>query len=35
LAIALWPAAACAIIWVAMRLYIRSQVFDRQPTAAG
>ena len=35
LAIALWPAAACAIIWVAMRLYIRSQVFDPQPSAAG
>jgi hypothetical protein len=30
-AIALWPAATCAIIWVGMRLYLRSQVFDPQP----
>ena len=34
-AIALWPAATCAIIWVGMRMYIRSQVFDPQPGAAG
>jgi len=33
-AIALWPAATCAIIWVGMRMYIRSQVFDLQPGAA-
>jgi hypothetical protein len=30
-AIALWPAGTCAIIWVGMRLYLRSQVFDPQP----
>ena len=29
-AIALWPAATCAIIWVGMRMYLRSQVFDPQ-----
>jgi len=33
-AIALWPAATCAIIWVGTRLYLRSQVFDPQPAAA-
>ena len=33
-AIALWPAATCAIIWVGMRMYLRSQVFDPQPAAA-
>jgi len=29
-AIALWPAATCAVIWVGMRMSIRSQVFDPQ-----
>jgi alpha-1,2-mannosyltransferase len=29
-ATALWPAATCAIIWVGMRMYVRSQVFDPQ-----
>ena len=33
-AIALWPVATCAIIWVGMRMCIRSQVFDSQPGAA-
>ena len=32
-AIALWPAATCAIIWVGMRMYVRSPVFDPQPVA--
>ena len=32
-AVALWPAATCAIIWVGMRMYVRSQVFDSQPGA--
>jgi alpha-1,2-mannosyltransferase len=32
-AIALWPAATCAIIWVGMRLYLRSPVFDTQLAA--
>jgi alpha-1,2-mannosyltransferase len=27
-AIALWPVATCAIIWVGMRMYLRSQVFE-------
>ncbi|MGD1105260.1 MAG: glycosyltransferase family 87 protein [Terriglobia bacterium] len=27
-AIALWPAATCAVIWVGIRMCIRSQVFD-------
>jgi alpha-1,2-mannosyltransferase len=31
MATALWPAATCAIIWVGMRMYLRSQVFDPQP----
>jgi alpha-1,2-mannosyltransferase len=30
-AIALWPVATCAIIWVGTRMYLRSQVFDPQP----
>ena len=30
-AIALWPAATGAIIWVGMRMYLRSQVYDLQP----
>ncbi len=34
LAIALWPSATCAIIWVGMRMYVRSQVFDLQSGAA-
>ena len=29
-AIALWPAATCALIWVGMRMYLRAQVFDPQ-----
>jgi len=33
-AIALWPAATCAIIWVGMRMYLRSQVFNSSPAAA-
>ena len=33
-AIALWPAATCAIIWVGMRMYLRSQVFRHLPVAA-
>jgi hypothetical protein len=33
-AIALWPAATCAIIWVGMRMYLRSRVFDPQPAVA-
>jgi alpha-1,2-mannosyltransferase len=33
-AIALWPLATGAIIWVGVRLYIRSQVLDPQPAAA-
>jgi hypothetical protein len=33
-AIALWPTATCAIIWVGMRMYLRSQVFDLPPAAA-
>jgi hypothetical protein len=32
--IGLWPAATCAIIWVGMRMYLRSQVFDQPPAAA-
>jgi len=32
-AIALWPAATGAIIWVGMRVYLRSQVFDSPPAA--
>jgi hypothetical protein len=32
--IALWPAATCAIIWVGMRMYLRSQVFHPPPAAA-
>ena len=31
MAIALWPVATCAILWVGMRMYLRSQVFDPQP----
>jgi hypothetical protein len=31
-ATALWPAATCAIIWVGMRMYVRSQLFDPQPS---
>jgi len=31
LAIALWPTATCAIIWVGMRMYLRSQVLDPHP----
>jgi alpha-1,2-mannosyltransferase len=34
LAIALWPAATCALIWVGTRMYLRSQVFDSSPGAA-
>jgi hypothetical protein len=34
LATALWPAATCAIIWVGIRMYSRSQAFDPQPDAA-
>ena len=30
-AIALWPAATCALIWVGTRTYLRSQVFEPQP----
>lgn len=30
-AIALWPAATCALIWVGTRLYLRSHVFYPQP----
>jgi alpha-1,2-mannosyltransferase len=30
-AIALWPAATCALIWVGMRMYTRSKVFGPQP----
>jgi hypothetical protein len=30
-ATAIWPAATGAIIWVGMRMYLRSQVFDPQP----
>jgi len=33
LAIALWPIATGAIIWLGMRMYLRSQVFDSQPSA--
>jgi len=33
LAIALWPAATCAIIWVGMRMYARSPVFNPKPEA--
>jgi alpha-1,2-mannosyltransferase len=33
LAIALWPIATCAIIWVGMRMYLRSRVID-QPGGA-
>jgi len=29
-AIALWPAATCAILWVGMRTYRRSQALDSQ-----
>jgi hypothetical protein len=32
-AIALWPAATCATIWVGMRTYLRSQVFAPSPAA--
>jgi alpha-1,2-mannosyltransferase len=34
LAIALWPAATCAIIWVGMRMYLRSQAADLHPALA-
>ena len=34
LAIALWPAATLAVIWVGMRMYVRSRALDQQsPTA--
>jgi hypothetical protein len=33
MAIAFSPVATCAIIWVGMRMYLRSQVF-RPPTGA-
>jgi alpha-1,2-mannosyltransferase len=33
-AIALWPAATCAIIWVGMRMYLRPRVSDPQPAVA-
>ena len=33
-AIALWPAATCAIIWVGMRMYLRPWVFNPQPAVA-
>jgi hypothetical protein len=36
LAIALWPAATSAIIWVGMRMYVRSRRgLDKQPLAVG
>jgi hypothetical protein len=35
LAIALWPTATSAIIWVGMRMYGRSRGLDQQPLAAG
>ena len=35
LAIALWPAATSAVIWVGMRMYIRSRGLDKQPLAVG
>jgi hypothetical protein len=33
LAIALWPAATSAVIWVGMRMYVRSRGLDKQPLA--
>jgi alpha-1,2-mannosyltransferase len=35
LAIALWPAATSAVIWVGMRMYVRSRGLDQQPLAVG
>jgi hypothetical protein len=35
LAIALWPAATSAVIWVGMRMYVRSRGLDKQPLAVG
>jgi alpha-1,2-mannosyltransferase len=35
LAIALWPAATSAVIWVGMRMYARSRGLDKQPLAVG
>jgi hypothetical protein len=32
-ALALWPAATCAIVWVGMRMYFRSPVFGSPPVA--
>jgi len=33
-AIALWPIATCAVIWVGMRMYLRSRVHDQSVVAA-
>ena len=35
LAIALFPAATLAVIWVGMRMYVRSRGLDKQPLAVG
>jgi len=35
LATALWPAATSAVIWVGMRMYVRSRGLDKQPLAVG